>query len=1067
MNARIFTAEASVIVGRAERHGELGANNKQVGFVAPVPQTDWGALGASDHCILMYDEDAHLLDAVSRFTGTGLEAGEAVVVIATQPHRDHLEARLRAHGVDLEIASAQGQYVPLDAAETLAQIMIDGWPDDRGFVDVIGGVIARASGRYARVRAFGEMVALLCAEGKQDAALRLEELWNGLATRHAFPLLCAYPMRGFSRAVHTQKLLAICAAHSHVIPTQGYTALVSPDERLRTIVQLQQKAHALEAEIAERQALEQALRHREAELTDFLENAVEGLHTVGPDGIILWANTAQLQLLGYTAEEYIGHHFAEFHLRRDVFDAMWATLLRGESLHDYPADLRSKDGSIKHVLIHSNALWEDGRFVYTRCFIRDITARMQDAIIREQLAAIVESSDDAIIGKSLDGLITSWNRGAERLYGYTAAEILGQPIGLLIPPDMPDELPSLLERLIRGERIEHYETQRVCKDGTRIEVALTISPVRDSTGRIIGASKIARNITDRKRAEAALQQAHDALEQRVQDRTALLALMHDIAVAANAAPSPTVALQEAVDQICAYTGWPVGHVYLPAPDGAGYWVPTRIWHLADPERFVAFQQATQTLRIAPGQGLIGRVVATSTPGWEVEVTTDPAFLRRAAARQSGLTTGFALPLLIGQEVVGVLEFYTTERLALDPALLNALRQMGIELGRTIERQRAQEQMQRQQEALFQREKLAAMGSLLASVAHELNNPLAIVLLQADLLREEASQGPLADLTTELMQAATRCERLVRKFLTLVRQHTPERSAVALNPLLTETVALVAPSFQVDNIAVELHLADDLPLLWADFHELQQVVVNLLTNAQQALREVSTPRQLILTTLYDPAHTRVLLTVADTGPGISPALHERIFEPFFTTKPPGVGTGLGLPLCRGIIEEHGGTLRVTSHPGQGTTFHVELPVGAVPAATSVRPGAADRPTGRSYTILLVEDEPGIASGLARLLRRDGHTVDIATNGRLALAKLQERSYDLLLSDVRMPELDGPGLYRILAQQQPHLCQRVIFLTGDTLAPETKSFLDQSGVRCLEKPFHIATVRRVLQQVLQAV
>jgi CheY-like chemotaxis protein len=180
----------------------------------------------------------------------------------------------------------------------------------------------------------------------------------------------------------------------------------------------------------------------------------------------------------------------------------------------------------------------------------------------------------------------------------------------------------------------------------------------------------------------------------------------------------------------------------------------------------------------------------------------------------------------------------------------------------------------------------------------------------------------------------------------------------------------------------------------------------------------------------------------------------------------VGTGLGLSLCRSIIEEHGGTLCVTSHPGQGATFHVELPVGTVPATRPVWSGAADASAVRTYTILLVEDEPGIANVLARLLRRDGHTVDLAANGRLALARLQERVYDLLLSDVRMPELDGPGLYRILAQQQPHLCRRVIFLTGDTLAPETRSFLEQIDARCLEKPFTIATVRRVLQQTLRA-
>jgi PAS domain S-box-containing protein len=154
---------------------------------------------------------------------------------------------------------------------------------------------------------------------------------------------------------------------------------------------------------------------------------------------------------------------------------------------------------------------------------RDITARREAELTQAYLAAIVDSSDDAIIGKTLDGRITSWNRAAEQLYGYTATEAVGQPIALLCPPDMPDEIPTLLERLARGERIAHYETQRLCKDGTRLDVALTISPIRDNTGRIIGASKIARDITARKRLEAALQQANVTLEQRVQARTADLA----------------------------------------------------------------------------------------------------------------------------------------------------------------------------------------------------------------------------------------------------------------------------------------------------------------------------------------------------------------------------------------------------------------------------------------------------------------------------------------------------------------------------------------------------------------
>ena len=258
--------------------------------------------------------------------------------------------------------------------------------------------------------------------------------------------------------------------------------------------------------------------------------------------------------------------------------------------------------------------------------------------------------------------------------------------------------------------------------------------------------------------------------------------------------------------------------------------------------------------------------------------------------------------------------------------------------RTAALQREVAERQQMQAVLFQSEKLAAMGSLLASVAHELNNPLSIILLYTALLQADAGPGPLAEYAAEITQAATRCERLVRQFLTLARQHAPERAVVDLNALLTETIDLLAPSLRVDTITVDLHLAAELPRLWADPHQLQQVVVNLITNAQQALRDVAAPRQLTLTTGVDAAQTRVTLEVADTGLGMSPDVRARIFEPFFTTKAPGVGTGLGLPLCRSIIEDHGGTLRCTSQVGQGTMFWVELPVGSIPETP---PASADR------------------------------------------------------------------------------------------------------------------------------
>jgi two-component system NtrC family sensor kinase len=363
-----------------------------------------------------------------------------------------------------------------------------------------------------------------------------------------------------------------------------------------------------------------------------------------------------------------------------------------------------------------------------------------------------------------------------------------------------------------------------------------------------------------------------------------------------------------------------------------------------------------------------------------------------------------------------------------------------------------------------------MSTLLASVAHELNNPLTVILMQAELLGEDVSGGPLAEPVAEITQAAARCERLVRQFLTLARQHTPERTAVALNTLVTEAVELLAYPFRVDNVTVHLHLDDQIPPLWGDPHQLQQVLINLLTNAQQALHAAPGLREVTLTTQYNPAQDRVTLVVADTGPGIPPALQARIFEPFFTTKPPGMGTGLGLPLCRGMVEAHGGTLEVTSALGHGATFRITLPVGVMPAPPPVPlpapPGTAEGLARRGQTILIVDDELILATGLARLLRRDGHTVDMAANGRLALAKLDGRAYDLILCDVRMPELDGPSLYRLLERQHPHLCQRLLFLTGDTLEPATQEFLEQSGAPCLTKPFSIAEARRAIQRALHA-
>jgi PAS domain S-box-containing protein len=383
-----------------------------------------------------------------------------------------------------------------------------------------------------------------------------------------------------------------------------------------------------------------------------------------------------------------------------------------------------------------------------------------------------------------------------------------------------------------------------------------------------------------------------------------------------------------------------------------------------------------------------------------------------------------------------------------------------------ERKRSEEELQRQRDALYQSEKLATMGQLLAGVAHELNNPLSVVMGQAALLRQSTKTKRQVERADKIVLAAERCARIVNNFLALARQRPPERHPVHVNAVVRDAVELLAYPLRVDSVEILFALGDELPILRADPHQLHQMVVNLVSNAHQAMREMPLPRQLTLATGLDELDNWVWLEVRDTGPGITKELQTRIFEPFFTTKPPGVGTGLGLSLCQGIVETHGGRIRVVAKEGPGAVFRVELPVATAVERPGIQPSVVVAATIRGKRVLVVDDEPGIAGVLAEVLQLDGHTVAMVAHGGAALERLREQTYDLILSDIRMPELDGPGLYWEIERSYPTLLSRIVFLTGDTLSPGTREFLEQTGVPCLSKPFSLMEVREIVQRVLQA-
>jgi len=379
-----------------------------------------------------------------------------------------------------------------------------------------------------------------------------------------------------------------------------------------------------------------------------------------------------------------------------------------------------------------------------------------------------------------------------------------------------------------------------------------------------------------------------------------------------------------------------------------------------------------------------------------------------------------------------------------------------------EHNRALEDTVRQRtERLMQSEKVAAMGSLLAGVAHELNNPLTVLSGQAQLLIG-LGDPVFGRRAVTIQRAADRCVRIVRNFLALARQQPPERSTVALKQVVDGALELVAYELRTDGVEVTVEVPEGLPLLWADAHQLHQVLVNMLVNAQHAMRRQTQPRRLAVR--VRPGGGRVRVEIADTGRGIPPEVLARIFEPFFTTKPTGEGTGLGLSLCRSIVEDHGGTITVESLPGRGTTFGIELPVTPAPEAASRAAAAAATPPAPPSRILVVDDEAGVAEVVAEAIARDGHHADIASDGAMALDMLEREAYDAVVSDTKMPVMDGEGFYGELMQRFPALRRRFMFLTGDVLSREKRTFLEGTGAPVLSKPCDLDEVRRVLNGVL---
>ncbi len=382
-----------------------------------------------------------------------------------------------------------------------------------------------------------------------------------------------------------------------------------------------------------------------------------------------------------------------------------------------------------------------------------------------------------------------------------------------------------------------------------------------------------------------------------------------------------------------------------------------------------------------------------------------------------------------------------------------------------------------QSKMLQTEKMAALGQLVSGIAHELNNPLTAIMGYAQLLLGRGLSPAQLTEATKVRREAERARQIVKNLLYFARENKPERSRVQVNEIVERALALRSYELKVENILVECDLAADLPETMADPYQLQQVVLNLVVNAEQALLESRGQGRILVRSAHALDGPRfgsrdlILLEVSDDGPGIPQDVVSRIFDPFFTTKPPGVGTGLGLSIVYGIVHQHGGEVSVENLPRGGAKFVVEIPVCEVTSSALPSPHPNFAPGSNSSTgaapkgrILVVEDEPTVAQLIADVLREEGHAVEATLDSQDGLTRLARSHYDLVICDLRMPRLDGQAFYDSLVRAGSPMRHRILFITGDTLAPRTLEFLDGNRVPYLIKPFLVEELKLAVHGLL---
>ncbi|PYI91686.1 MAG: hypothetical protein DME97_12380 [Verrucomicrobia bacterium] len=644
-----------------------------------------------------------------------------------------------------------------------------------------------------------------------------------------------------------------------------------------------------------------------------LDSALDCIITMDASGSVTEFNAAAQHVFGYSREEAVGQELASLIIPPAFRERHRQGLRHYLETGEGPVlgrrieitGVRS-DGSEILVELAITVLQVQGKPAFT-AYLRDITDRKRGEEAIRRLAAIIESSDDAIISKDLSGIITSWNAAAERLFGYTPEEIIGQPLITLIPPERRDEEPRILERIQRGEPIEHYDTVRRRKDGSLLDISVTVSPVKDQNGQIIGASKIARDITERVRNE-----------RRRTAQYAVASLLAGSWSLAEAGP-------RIIESIAAIGDWVSGSIWLrdkaeESLSCAGTWHQDRPG-LAD------FAETTHATLLTKGHGLPGRVLVSRKPAWIRDVSHDTNFPRTAAAAAANLKGAFAFPLSAEGDVNGVLELFSPEIVEPDNDLLSLVEALGSQIGLFIHRRQMDEELKRQKEAAESAN--AAKDRFLATLSHELRTPLTPILIWAGGMVNDPSLPPEIDEGLQMICRNVELEaRLIDDLLDLTRiargklqLHLRKSDA---HDLLGHAMEIVRDEISSRQLKLSMELNASNPIVLADESRLQQVFWNLLNNASKF-----TPGQGAVTVrTSNPQPHALWIEISDTGIGIEPQHLEKIFDAFEQSGTRREGLGLGLAISKAIVEMHRGSIRAFSDgPGKGTKFVIDLQTAA--------------------------------------------------------------------------------------------------------------------------------------------